>query len=255
MNKVNNKVLVAQRDSGIYEITGKSIKPFLTGDFFKNKLVQFLIPFKNDQLLIGTSAHGIFIWNGSEILPWNSEWTDYFVKNELNRGYYSKNGNIIVGTIIDGIVVFDENGNLVMKTNAQSGLQNNTVLGIEADEWQNIWLALDDGIAFIPQDRNKGFSIENIPGVGAIYAMSVFNDNLYLGTNQGLFVKPLKDGNKNFTLVPKTQGQIWDIKVINGKLWVCHNRGTFVVEDTKASKSQVCRARLPLSRIRKIRIC
>jgi len=236
MNKVNNKVLVAQRESGIYEITGKSIKPFLNGDFFKNKLVQFLIPIKNDQLLIGTASHGIFIWNGIEILPWNSEWTDYFVKNELNRGYYSKNGNVIVGTIIDGIVVFDENGNLVMKTNAQSGLQNNTVLGIEADEWQNIWLALDDGIAFIPQDRNKGFSIENIPGVGAIYAMSVFNDNLYLGTNQGLFVKPLKDGIKNFTLVPKTQGQIWDIKVINGKLWVCHNRGTFVVEDTNAQQ-------------------
>jgi DNA-binding CsgD family transcriptional regulator len=234
MNKVNNKVLVAQRDTGIFEITGESVKPFLNGDFFKNKLVQFLIPFKDNQLLIGTASHGIFIWNGSEIVPWNSEWTDYFVKNELNRGFNSKNGNIIIGTIIDGIVVFDENGTPVMKTNAQSGLPNNTVLGIEADEWQNIWLALDDGIAFIPKDRNKGFSIENIPGVGAIYSISVFNDNLYLGTNQGLFVKPLKDENKNFTLVPQTQGQIWDCKVIDGKLWVCHNRGTYVLEDTKA---------------------
>jgi len=234
MNKVNDKVLVAVRNIGIFEIVGTSVNPFLNGEFFNNKLVQFLIPHKDNQLLIGTAAHGVFVWNGSEILPWKSAWTDYFVKNELNRGYYSKNGEVIVGTIIDGIVVFDENGSLVMKSNVQSGLPNNTVLGIEADEWQNIWLALDDGNAFIPQDLNKGFSIENIPGVGAIYSISVFNDNLYLGTNQGLFVRPVNDDNKSFTLVPNTQGQVWDCRVIDGKLWVGHNRGTFIIEGKKA---------------------
>ncbi len=234
MSKVNNKVLVAQRDVGIYEIVGGSIKPFLNGDFFKNKLVQFLTPFKDDQLLIGTASHGIFVWNGREIVQWNNQWTDYFIKYELNRGFYSKNGHIIIGTIIDGVVVFDETGTLVMKINAQNGLPNNTVLAIEADEWQNLWLALDDGIGFIPQGSNKGFSIEDIPGVGAIYAMSVFNGYRYLGTNQGLFVKPLNGDSKNYVLVPKTQGQIWDCKVIDGQLWVGHNQGTFVVEGTKA---------------------
>ena len=234
MNKVNNKVLAAVRNVGIFEIEGDSTKPFLNGDFFQNKLVQFLIPFKEDQLLIGTASHGIFVWNGNEILPWNNQWTDYFIKNELNRGFYSKNGQIIIGTIIDGVIVFDETGTLVLKINAQNGLPNNTVLGIEADEWQNIWLALDDGIGFIRQDSKKGFSVENIPGVGAIYAMSVFNENLYLGTNQGLFMKPLIADNKNFMLVPGTQGQIWGCKVIDQKLWVGHNSGTFIIEKTKA---------------------
>ena len=234
MNQVNNKVLVAVRDIGIFEIVGKSAIPYLSGEFFNNKLVQFLIPYKGNQLLIGTAAHGIFVWDGSEILPWNSAWTDYFVKNELNRGYHSKNGEIIVGTIIDGIAVFDENGALVMKANVQNGLPNNTVLGIETDEWQNIWLALDDGNAFISENSNKGFSVENIPGVGAIYSISVFNDNLYLGTNQGLFVKPVNDDNQSFTLVSETQGQVWDCRVIDGKLWVGHNRGTFIIEGKKA---------------------
>ncbi|HSO86782.1 MAG TPA: triple tyrosine motif-containing protein, partial [Draconibacterium sp.] len=234
MKKVNNRLLVAQRNVGIYEIVGGTVKPFLKGDFFNNKLVQFLIPFKDNQLLIGTASHGIFVWNGNEILPWNKDWTDYFIKNELNRGFYSKNGHIIIGTIIDGIAVFDETGTLLMKTNAQNGLPNNTVLGIEADEWQNLWLALDDGIGFIRQNHTKGFSIENIPEVGAIYTMTVFNENLYLGTNQGLFVRPLKAGSKNFMLVPETQGQIWDCKVIDRKLWVGHNSGTFTVQGSRA---------------------
>ena len=40
MNQVNNKVLVAVRDIGIFEIVGTSAIPYLSGDFFNNKLVQ-----------------------------------------------------------------------------------------------------------------------------------------------------------------------------------------------------------------------
>jgi DNA-binding CsgD family transcriptional regulator len=234
MNKVNNKVLVAARDTGIYEIVGGSAKPFLTGGFFLNKLVQFLIPYKKNQLLIGTASNGVFVWDGKEILPWNPKWTEYFVKNELNRGFYSKNGQIVIGTIIDGIVVFDESGNLLRRFNTQNGLPNNTILGIDSDEWQNLWLALDDGIGFIPMGSKNGFSIEKIPGVGAIYSMAILNGNMYLGTNQGLFVKKMNDMTENFMLVPETQGQIWDCKIIDGKLLVGHNQGTFLVEGNMA---------------------
>ncbi len=234
MNKVNNKVLAAVRNVGIYEIVADSVKPFITGDFFKDKLVHFLIPFKEGQMLIGTASHGIFLWNGNGIKQWNSEWTGYFVKNEPNRGYYSEKGHVIVGTIIDGITIFDETGRLLLKINTDNGLSNNTVLGIEADEWQNLWLALDDGIGFIPVDRKKGYSINQIPGVGAIYSMAVFNNNMYLGTNQGLFAKPVNSKNKMFSLVPETQGQVWDCQLIGNQLWIGHNSGTFVLQGTKA---------------------
>jgi DNA-binding CsgD family transcriptional regulator len=236
MNKANNKVLAAVRNEGIYEITGKSAKPLLTGDFFQNKLVQFIIPFKNNQLLIGTSSHGIFLWTGNKIEQWNSQWTNYFIKNELNRGYFSKSGKVIVGTIIDGIVVFDEDGNLITKINTQNGLSNNTVLGIEVDDWQNVWLALDDGIGFIPLEGKKGFLIEKIPQVGAIYSMAVLNNNMYLGTNQGLFRKPLNSEEENFSMVAGTQGQVWDCQIINNTLYAGHNSGTFLVEDSKANQ-------------------
>ena len=236
MNNVNNKILAAVRDVGIFELEGDSASPFLKGDFFNNKLIQFLIPYKEDQLLIGTASDGVFLWDGIQIIPWNKSWTSYFIKNELNRGFQSKNGNIIIGTIIDGIIVFDENGNLVGKFNTQNDLPNNTVLGIEADDWQNLWIALDDGIGFISSDHDKGFSIENIHGVGAIYSMVVFNGYAYLGTNQGLFCRPVNNGINNFTLVPQTQGQVWDCSIIEGKLLVGHNQGTFLVEGNNATK-------------------
>lgn len=236
MNKVNNKVLVAVRNKGIYEIEGISSKPLVAGEFFYNKTVQFLIPFRDNQLLIGTASHGIFVWNGKNIESWNSQWTDYFIKNELNRGFYTKNGQVVIGTIIGGVVVFDQLGNLISKINTQNGLPNNTILGIETDEWQNLWLALDDGIGFMPHNYKKGFSIEKINDVGAIYSMSVLKNFMYVGTNQGLFVKTLTTDDLNFSLVPKTQGQVWDCQIVENQLWVGHNSGTFIVDGQNAKQ-------------------
>lgn len=236
MAQVNSKILVSVRNKGIYELDGNSAKPYVTGDFFNEKLVQFLIPFGSSQLLIGTASHGIFKFDGIKIEPWNEEWTSYFVKNELNRGFKSPDGNIVLGTIIDGVTVFDETGKLLAKINSQNGLLNNTILGIESDAWQNLWLALDDGIGFIPSDQNKGFLIRPLADVGAIYSMTENNGNIYLGSNQGLFIQTAGDEKDYFRLVPETQGQVWDCSVINGQLWVGHNSGTFLVEGAKAKK-------------------
>ncbi len=236
MNKVNDKILVAVRNKGIYEIEGITAKPFISGDFFENKTIQFLLPFRNNQLLVGTASHGIFVWNGKTLEPWNNQWTDYFIKNELNRGFYTKNRLLVLGTIIGGVVIFDESGNLVTKINTQNGLPNNTILGIETDEWQNLWLALDDGIGFMPHNYRKGFSIEKINDVGAIYSMSVVNNLMYLGTNQGLFMKPLNIKDSQFLLVPKTQGQVWDCQLIDNQLWIGHNSGTFIVDGINAKQ-------------------
>ncbi|TNF40939.1 MAG: regulator [Bacteroidetes bacterium] len=234
MTSVNNKILAAVRNTGIYEINGKKATPYIVGDFFNDKMVQFIIPFKNESVLIGTASHGIFIWNGNDIQPWNKEWTDYFISNELNRGFSAGNGQVIAGTIIDGIIVFDEYGELIAKLNTQNGLPNNTVLDIKTDEWQNLWLALDDGIVFIPGKVQKSYMVQNIPGIGAIYSAAVLNNNLFLGTNMGLFVKPVEKANSGFNLVPGTQGQVWDCQIIENRLWVGHNSGTFIAGNSKA---------------------
>ncbi|MBN1985851.1 MAG: hypothetical protein JW761_06070, partial [Prolixibacteraceae bacterium] len=188
MSKVHDKVLVAVRDSGIYELKNDSYTPYIQDDVLTNKQIKFLIPFTENQLLIGTAANGIYLWNGEKLSRWNLQWTDYFIENELNRAYVTNDNKIITGTLIDGMVVFDAEGNRLMKINAENGLPNNTVLGIETDEWGNIWLALDNGIGFVSGNQNPGFVTKEIPGTGAIYSVAILNDRMYLGTNQGLFV-------------------------------------------------------------------
>jgi len=236
MSTVNDKVLVAVQDRGIFEVKGNRIEPYIVDNTFVGKQIKFIIPFKNNQILVGTESNGILIWNGEELKMWNEEWTDYFIKNELNRAYYTNDHKVIIGSLIDGIAVFDEDGRFLQKINTENGLQNNTILGIATDEWHNIWLALDVGIGFISGNQNHSFAIYQLPGTGAIYATAIFDDKLYLGTNQGLFEKSLDLDDPKIRLVPETQDQIWGLKVIYDQLLVGHNQGTFVIDNGKSKQ-------------------
>ena len=236
MNAVNGKILVAVQDSGLFEIKGKDVVPFVKDDVFSGKQIKFIIPFINDQVLIGTGEHGIFLWNGEQLKEWNSEWTDYFIKNELNRACFTTDHKVIVGTLIDGIVEFDETGKPEIKVNSRNGLPNNTVLGITTDKWQNIWIAMDVGIGFVSGDQNSSFIIHKLPGTGAIYSTAIFENKLYLGTNQGLFEKSLDLNDPGISLVPETQDQIWELKVIDNQLLVGHNQGTFTISRDVSKK-------------------
>ncbi|MEJ2112529.1 MAG: triple tyrosine motif-containing protein, partial [Flavobacteriaceae bacterium] len=76
---------------------------------------------------------------------------------------------------------------------------------------------------------------DKIGTIGTVYSSKVYKDILYLGTNQGLFYKPLSS-NDIFKFVNGTQGQVWCLVEINNTLFCGHNTGTFIVKDTKAEK-------------------
>ncbi len=233
MNQVGDRILASVYNNGIFEIRKNKVIPFIVDDKLNNKTVKFLIPLKGNQVLIGTAAHGILLWDGEKLSEWNPKWTTYFIENELNRGHLSEDGKVIIGTLVDGIVVFNQDGSLLFKVNTKNGLPNNTVLGIETDEWHNIWLALDIGIAFVSSNQQQDFELYEIPGTGAIYSTALFENKMYLGTNHGLFVKSPDLDDPNVTLVPETQDQIWDLKIIDDELLIGHNQGSMSIKDGK----------------------
>src|SRR5690606_2882906 len=60
----------------------------------------------------------------------------------------------------------------------------------------------------------------------------------YIGTNQGLFYSSWPTGENyqelKFTLIENTQGQVWDLTVIDNQLLCGHNNGTFKIIGNKA---------------------
>lgn len=144
-----------------------------------------------------------------------------------------KDGHIALGTISQGVFILDKEGTMVQHLNKENGLNNNTVLALAEDRDGNLWLGLDNGISIV--NRSSAFLEFNDPGgrLGVVYAAVVSGEQLYLGTNQGLFRRSLESSG-DFEFVEGTEGQVWGFRKIDGTLFCGHNQGTFVVEDGTA---------------------
>jgi len=227
----SGEIFVNMMHRGIYVLLEETLQPYLVRPEFAGSEIRFVLPLEANKILIGTSNEGLKCWDGQKLFDWIPAQSEYFVKNIINHGCITPDGNVIIGTILDGISVFDREGKLLFRINKAIGLQNNTVLGISSDRSKNIWVAMDKGIDLISFQLETSYSIFETDEIGAIYTAAIYRNKLYLGTNQGLYSRFFDSVSEDFTLVPSTQGQVWDCKVIDDRLFVNHNKGTFEIHD------------------------
>ena len=132
-------------------------------------------------------------------------------------------------------MIFDKKGNLIFNYTSRQGLANNTVLSTFVDYEGNLWVGLDNGIAHLQLNSPIRIYRDSNGSLGTIYAASLYNGELYLGTNQGLYKKKYPS-NSNFSPVSGLEGQVWNLKQIDGKLFCGHDSGMFIIDNVKVSK-------------------
>ncbi len=233
---IQDSVYVHLRDQGLFILNDSNkLVPLFIDEFFFGKLIRAILPYDHSRILLCTASNGLFLFDGEEIEPIFPELYPFLSTNQINRGYVLDD-TFIIGTILNGIIAFNKEGKVLYRINRENGLLNNTVLGIRTDRYKNIWLTLDRGIDFVSFHIDHSFKTFNDLGIGAVYTGAMYNDKLYLGTNQGLFCRKLSDNNSGFSLVPATQGQVWDCRVYDGYLFVSHNTGTFLFKEDDIQK-------------------
>ncbi|MCK4751277.1 MAG: hypothetical protein KAT15_29665, partial [Bacteroidales bacterium] len=124
-----------------------------------------------------------------------------------------------------------QKGNLIHHINNASGLQNNTILGIYSDQENNIWLSLDQGVDFISFQKDPTFTMYDYNEIGAIYSCALYEGDLYMCTNQGVFYREWENEGEEFRFIAGTQGQAWSCDVVDDQLIVSHNAGTFRIDN------------------------
>lgn len=144
-----------------------------------------------------------------------------------------KDGSYVLGTISDGLYQIGANGNLIRSIDRQNGLNNNTILSVFQDSDENLWLGLDNGISVVNLNSPFNEYLDNSGKLGLVYAAIVFDNALYLGTNQGLFVGQL-GSEREFSLIRGTEGQVWNLHAFEGDLLCGHNKGTFLIKGKEA---------------------
>lgn len=236
---VDGIIYFAKRNKGIYKIVnGEVILVSEDPNLTSSKLVGISI--FDDTTVYITSKAGLFYIEDNATKPWQFDSKlklkelSIYCANQLN------DGSLILGTISNGLLHISPNGTLSYNLDYEKGLTNNTVLSIYEDQTNNLWLGLDIGISHINLASRFRVYKDATGQIGTVYASVVFEDRLYLGTNQGLFVKPRND-NGDFKFVQGTSGQVWALKVIDNFLFCGHDLGTIVIKNN-AIRSQLSEA-------------
>ena len=228
LSAIGEDLYVLINSKGVYRLSDMGLKPFMADKFFNDKYLVSLFPWNADKYMIVTAESGVYITDGDSYLNAFTDEEKYFRENSINRAHLLDSSRIILGTILNGISLI-EGEKITLQVNQECGLLNNTVLGISGNA-NMVWLALDRGISLVKLENQSPIEIYHLPDIGAVYCGAVFDQKLYLGTNQGLYVSDDSPPYERFSLISGTQGQTWDCKVIDDHLFVGHNSGTFGIK-------------------------
>lgn len=231
---VNRKLLVNEREAGVTVLHQQKLITQPGGNFFNGMSVSSILPLHTEELLVSTFQHGVYIWRGNTVTPWNKATHDFLKAANVNCMVRLRNGNFAAGTQNDGLLILDPAGNILQHMTHERGLENRTVLCLYEDDLNNLWVGQNNGIAYIELGYPFTFINEQtgLPGTG--YAAFLDGEDLYLGTNTGLYKKSKQQ--QRFTLIENTRGQVYHVGRYGNDLLVGHHTGAFRIGQTKGEK-------------------
>ncbi len=240
-HQVNNRLFFEQLPSGLFELVNNSLVQVKDAAVLRGMNILSMLPFDQGKILIATSNHGLFIMDkGGNISPWQNQVQQQLIRYQVNNGVKLYGDQFAFGTIQNGVYILNSKGELVQQINKNNGLQNNTVLSMTVDKQANLWVGLDNGVDRIDINSPLYYYADLTGKIGTVYAAIIFQNKVYLGTNQGLFVSDWNGVNNfqnlDFSIVPNSHGQVWQLVNMNGQLVCGHNNGTYLVEGSNMRK-------------------
>ncbi|OIQ41301.1 MAG: hypothetical protein BM563_01040 [Bacteroidetes bacterium MedPE-SWsnd-G1] len=229
---LDNGVYYQRLKYGIYKLTKGIPQLISSNQVFKDNIV-VNISREDDALLFQTKETGFYFLRDKLLSKWNIEADNELSTISVYNSERLNDGSFVVGSISNGVYHINSEGEVVLHVNRKKGINNNTVLSQFIDKDDNLWLGLDIGISVL--NLKSPYRVYNdVNGVlGSVYASEMYNGNLYLGTNQGLFFKEY-DSDDDFKFIEGTEGQVWCLKQFEGTLFCGHNNGTYVVSGNEA---------------------
>ncbi|MBE9467642.1 MAG: hypothetical protein IMY72_04880 [Bacteroidetes bacterium] len=227
--KARNRLFIQLIGKGLYELKNDKLVLLKGSEFLANDEVKFVLPFRDNDFLIGASKNGILVYDNFNFSAIKTPIAKRIRDSKINNGIVLEN-KFAIGTITNGIFIITEDGDFQNHLNTSACLQNNTVLGLKADSKNNLWVALDRGIDYVEMNSMIDFYVDPFYKIGAVYAAVLKNNDLWIGTNKGLY-KYVFDNKKqiyiNTGMIDGSQGQVLDLYIIDNEILCGHTNGTY----------------------------
>lgn len=183
--KVDNKIYAIVQDE-LYLLEKNNLTKLPATNSPLQSPVRSILPYGGNRLLIQTENQGFWIYDQGQYTPQATINKTPNISGN-NEALYAGNGNLLAGTRSNGLLCFNPQGSLLYKLDHQTKMQHNTVLSLFKDKSNNIWIGLEKGLslAFINDSFSFHYLKEN--NIGSIFDVALWNDYLYIASNQGLW--------------------------------------------------------------------
>lgn len=231
MGIVNNNVYFQIAKEGLFTIQNGEAQLVSNDPVFMKEPIVGLYGVGND-LLILTESSRFYRYDSENVTPWETALDDLNIK--LYSSIRLNDSSFVVGSISNGFYHLSPDGETIIRNiDQEKGLNNNTVLSLFEDAENNLWLGLDNGIATVNLYSPFNEYVDKLGNLGLVYAALNHEGHLYLGTNQGLFYRETASQD-NFRLVDGTEGQVWNLQLVDSVIFCGHNNGTFIIDKNQA---------------------
>lgn len=230
----NNEIYYFVNNEGLFKIKEGKSKLIVNNSILDVNILINVFSI-NEGLLIQTRNSGFYIFKVGKLQKWKGSELNELDGIKIYNSIQLKDKSFVLGTISNGIIFLSKEGKIQYQLNQKNGLSNNTALSLFEDSDENIWVGLDNGINCINIKSPVNVFNDDDGFLGTVYTSLVFNNYIYLGTNQGLFCKKI-DSNETFKIIAGTAGQVWDLFENDKELFCGHHLGTFLIDENKAIK-------------------
>ena len=228
---VDGRLLVATKQ-GVFEVVNGQMVQQQGCETLVGKTIRSMLPLDNGTMVIATSNDGAYIYDGDSLKPLLMDITPFLKQNEVFCAAI-QGKQLAFGTVHCGAVIKNLETGTTQYANMATGLKNNTVLSMKFDELNNLWLGLDQGLAYVMPGSPYGNLLTDVNNIGTGYTSLVWDGRLYLGTNQGVYYLPHPIPNSAIPPAPipvvGLSGQAWRLTAIDGTLLCGNDHGAYTI--------------------------
>ncbi len=227
MANYDNKLLVATSDGGLQQLIRGKLESLDNLRALSLNKIKSLTSI-DKKLFIYDEEHGGLLFDGTGFTEVPKSLNELLRTNILNKALFIDSETLAIGTIKNGVLLYNFKSNELTLINKELGLNNNTVLGLDFHNG-NLWVSLDNGTSKINLKSSYRYYFDLSGDLGTVYDVAYYNDSYYLASNTGIYT--FQDN--KLSLIQESEGHVWNLTIINNQLLCGHNNGTYRIIDNK----------------------
>ncbi|MDP3720466.1 MAG: ATP-binding protein [Acidobacteriota bacterium] len=206
----NNTLYIGQTDGALMRLVGDTFEPVPGAERMGAEPYPIIIPFDEKRLLMGTREAGVFLYDGTTMVPFVTEADELLKKSNLYRGFVLPTGGIALSTTAAGVVIIDRQGRVLEQVDESDGLASPSVYYVMADREGGLWLGLAVGLARV--EAQSPFSLySTAEGLrAAVVGVIRHEGRIYMAHGQGVqYLVPNATGSPDLRAVTGVANQCW----------------------------------------------